>query len=103
MFTESPEVPGNDQSCVTRLLIYPPPLSFIENCSATPRGTAPAFLMFCRDYIVRGNAHSWSISLLMALSRADELSTEWENLWFPLSIIEYKSNFLVSSSIVSRW
>ena len=34
-----------------------PPLSFIENFSATPRGMTPVFLMFCRDYIMRGNAH----------------------------------------------
>ena len=45
------------------------------------------------------NAHPWSIYLLMALSAADELSTEWYDLWFPLSIIVSKSDFLVSSSI----
>ena len=35
-----------------------------------------------------GNAHPWSISLLMDLSSAAEFSSEWDDLWFPLSIIE---------------
>ena len=103
MFTESPEGPGNEQSCVTRLLIYRSPFSFIENFYATPRGTIPAFLMFCRYSIVRGNAHPWSIYLLMALSSTYEFSTEWDDLWFHLSIIASKSDFRVSSSIGSRW
>ena len=46
---------------------------------------------------MRGNAHPWSISLLMALSSAAELSNEWDDLWFPLSIIASKSDFCVSS------
>ena len=79
------------------------PLLVIENFSATHRGTTPAFLMLCRDSIVRGNAHPWSISLIMALYRAAELSPDWDGLWFPLSMIVSKSDFLVSSSIGSRW
>ena len=59
--------------------------------------------MLCRYYIVRGNAHPWSISLLMALSSEAELSTEWDDVWFPLSIIASKSDFLVSYSIGLRW
>ena len=43
----------------------------------------PVFLMFFIDSIVRGNAHPWSISLLMALSSAAEFITEWDGLWFP--------------------
>ena len=59
--------------------------------------------MLCRDSIVRGSAHPWSISLLMALFSAAALSTDWDDLWFPLSIIALKSDFLVSSLIGSRW
>ena len=51
---------------------------------------------------MRGNAHTWSISLMMDLSSADEFSSEWDDLWFSLSIIASKSDFRVSSSIVSR-
>ena len=65
------------------------------------RGTTPAFLMLFRDYIMRANAHPWSIYLLMALSSAAEFSTEWDDLWFPLNIIVSKSDFLVSSLIGS--
>ena len=64
------------------------------NFSATPRGTTPVILMFLRDSIVRGNTHSWSISLLVALSSAAEFSTEWDDLWFPLGIIGSKSVFV---------
>ena len=56
---------------------------FIDNCSTTPRGTTPEFLICCRDSIVRGNAHPWSISLLMDLSSAYEFITEWDDLRFP--------------------
>ena len=59
--------------------------------------------MLCRDSIVRGNAHPWSISLLMAFFSAAEFSTDWDDLWFPLSIIALKYVFLVSSLIGSRW
>ena len=97
MFTDSPEGDGTEQSGVTRLLIMHSPFSFIENFSATPRGTTPAFFMLCRDSIVRGNSHPWSISLLMALFSAAALSTDWDDLWFPLSIIASKCYFLVSS------
>ena len=41
-----------------------------------------------------GNAHTWSISLLMNLSSADEFSSKRDDLWFLLSIIAYQSNFL---------
>ena len=51
--------------------------------------------MLFRDLIVRGNAHPWSIYLLMSLSRASVLSTDWDDLWFTLSIIMSKSDFLV--------
>ena len=81
MFTKIPEGPGNEQSWVMRLLMYISPFSFIENCFATPRGTTPAFFMLCRDSIVRGNAHPWSISLLMDLFSAAALSTDWDDLW----------------------
>ena len=94
LFTDSPEGNGNEQSRVTRLLIQRPPFSFIENCSETPRGTAPVLYMFCRDSIVMGNAYPWSISLLMDLSRADEFSSERDDLCFPLSIIAYQFNFV---------
>ena len=76
---------------------------FIENCYATHRGTTLAFFILCGDSLVRGNAHPWSISLLMALFSAAALSTDQDDLWFPLSIIASKYDFLVSSSIVSRW
>ena len=76
---------------------------FIENCSATPRGTTPAIFMLSRDSIVTGNAHQWSTSLIMVFFSAAALSTDWDDLWFPLSIIALKSKFLVSSSIRSRW
>ena len=76
---------------------------FIGDFSATPRGMTLAFLMFCRDSIVRGNTHTWSIYLLMDLSIADEFSTEWDYLWFPLSVIASKSDFRIFSSIGSRW
>ena len=59
--------------------------------------------MLCKDSIVRGNAHPWSIYLLMDLFSAAALSTNWYDLWFPLSIIALKSDFLVSSLIVLRW
>ena len=59
--------------------------------------------MRIRDSIVRGSAHPWSISLLMALFSAAAFSTDWEDLWFLLSIIALRSDFLVSSSIGSRW
>ena len=36
---------------------------------------------------MRGNAHPFSISLIMALSSAAEFSTKWDFLWFPLSIM----------------
>ena len=52
---------------------------------------------------MRGNAHTWSIYFLMDLSSAAEFSTEWDDLWFPLSIIASKSDFRVSSSIGSIW
>ena len=100
MFTDSPEGPGNEQSRVTRLLIYNYPFLFIDNCSETPRGTTPAFLMFGRYFIVRGNSHPWSISLLMDFSSADEFISGWDDLWFPLSIIAPKSDFRVSPSII---
>ena len=100
---KSPQGPGNKQSCVTRLLIYRSPFLFIDNFSATPRGMTPVFLMLCRDSIVRVNAHPWSVSLLMDLYSAAEFSTEWEDLWFPLSIIVSKSEFRVSSLIGPRW
>ena len=103
MFTNSSEGPGNEQSWVTYLLMYRSPFSFIENCSATPWGTTPEFLMLCRDSIVRGNAHPWSIYLLMTLFSAAALSIDWDYLWFPLSIIASKSDFLVSSSIGLIW
>ena len=103
MFTNSPEGPENEQSWVNCLLMQRSPFSFIENCSVTPRGITPPFLCFCRDSVVRGNAHIWSISLLMALFSADALTTYWDDLWFPLSIIALRSDFLVSSSIGSRW
>ena len=103
MFTESPEGPGNDQSRVTCHLIYRSPFSFIDNCSATPKGTTSAFLMFCRDSIVRDNYHPWSISFLMDLSSAAELIIEWDDLWFPLSIIASKYDFRFPSLIGSRW
>ena len=95
LFTESPEGHGNEQSCVTRLLIYLSPFSFIDNCSSTPRGTTPVFLMFFRDYILRSNAHTWSISLLMDFSSTYGFSSEWDDLWFPLIIIAFKSDFCV--------
>ena len=44
---------------------------------------------------MRVNVHPWSISLLMDLYIAAEVSTEWDNLWFPLSIIASKSNFFI--------
>ena len=31
---------------------------------------------------MRGSAHPWLISLLMALFSAAALSTDWEDLWF---------------------
>ena len=62
----------------------------------------PAFLMFYRYSIVRGNTHPWPIYFLIAFSSAAEFSTEWDDLWFPLSIIASKSDFLVSSLIGSR-
>ena len=52
---------------------------------------------------MRGNAHPWSISLMMALSSADEFSYEGDDLWFPLEIIASKPDFRVSSSIGSIW
>ena len=68
------------------------PFSFIENYFATPRGTTPAFLKFFRDLIVRGNVHPWSISLLMAIFSAAALSTDWDDLWFPVgkTMVGYK-------------
>ena len=39
----------------------------------------------------------------MALSSAAEFSTEWDDLWFPLSIVASKSDFRVSSLIGLRW
>ena len=59
--------------------------------------------MLCRESIVRGSAHPWSISLIMAFFSAAALSTDLEDLWFPLSIIALRSDFLVSYSIGSRW
>ena len=102
MFTDGREGPGNEQSWVTRILMLRSPFSFIENCSVTPRGITPPFLCFCRDSVVRGNAYPWSISLNMALFSTAALSTNWDALWFPLSIIALRSDFLVSSSIGSR-
>ena len=52
--------------------------------------------MLFRDSIVRGNAHPWSISLLMDLFSVAAFSTDWDDLWFPLSIILLKYDFLVS-------
>ena len=92
---------NNHESHVVLYIILP--LSFIENCSAIPRGKTPEFLMFCRYPIVRGNAHQWSIYLLMDLSSEAEFISEWDDLWFLLSIIASKSDFRVSSSIGSRW
>ena len=59
--------------------------------------------MLFRDSIVRGSAHPWSISLIMDLFSTAAFSTDWEDLWFPLSIIALRSDFLVSSSIGLRW
>ena len=42
---------------------------------------------------MRGSAHPWSISLLVDLFSAAVLSTDWEDLWFPLSIIALRSDF----------
>ena len=43
---------------------------------------------------MRGNAHMWSIYLMIALSSAAEFSSEWDVLWFPLRIIASKLVFL---------
>ena len=59
--------------------------------------------MLCRDLIVRDNAHPWLISLIMDLFSTTTFSTDWDDLWFPLSIIALKSDFIVSSSIGLRW
>ena len=53
--------------------------------------------MLCRNSIGKGNAHPWSVSLLMDLFSAAAFSTDWDDLWFLLSIILLKSDFLVSS------
>ena len=103
MFTDSHEGPGNEQSWVTHILIYRSPFLSIKNFSATPRGTTPAFFVFCRDYIVKCNAHPWSISFLVDLYSTAEFSSDWGYLWFTLIIIASKSGFLPSSSIGLRW
>ena len=51
---------------------------------------------------MKGNTHPWSTSLLIALFSASEFSTEWDDLWFPLSIITYKSDFFASYLIELR-
>ena len=91
-------------SHVLRVFLYRiTPYRLLRIVLQTLGGTIPAFLMFCRDSIVRGNAHPWSIYLLMDLSSASELSNDWGDLWFTLSIIASKSYFLVSSLIGSIW
>ena len=59
--------------------------------------------MLSIDSVVRGNAHPWSISLIMDLFSASALSTDWDDLWFPLSTIALRSGFIVSPLIGSRW
>ena len=49
---------------------------------------------------MRYNAHPWSISLLMALFSATALSTDWEDLWFPLSIIFLKYVEMVTRPVL---
>ena len=51
---------------------------------------------------MRGSAHLWSISFMMALSSTSVFSSEWDNLLFPLSIIASKSDFRISCLIGSR-
>ena len=52
---------------------------------------------------MRDNAHPWSISFLTDLSSAADFSSDWDGLWFILSIIASKYDFRVSSLIGSRW
>ena len=68
-----------------------------------PQGHDPCVFDVFRYSIVRGNYHTWSISLMVDLSNTAEFRYEWDDLWFPLSIISSKSDFRVSSSIGSRW
>ena len=42
---------------------------------------------------MRGNSHPWSTSLLMGLYSAAEFRSEWDDLWFSLSIIACKYDF----------
>ena len=52
---------------------------------------------------MRGDAFPWSISLLMDLSSPADIRTEWDDLWFPMSIIASKYDFCISFFIGSRW
>ena len=91
-------------SHVLRVFLYRiTPYRLLRIVLQTLGGTIPAFLMFCRDSIVRGNAHPWSIYFLIDLFSAAALSNDWDDLWFLLSIIASKYDFIVSSLIGSRW
>ena len=103
LFADSPEGPGKEQSWVTHLLVYHSPLSSIENCSATPSGTTPAFSRGCNESIVRGNAQLCSTSLSIDFSRATAFRADLADLWFPLKSTSSRSDFRVASSISDRW
>ena len=76
---------------------------FIDNCSDTPSGTTPTFLMCIIDSIVMGDAHLCYTSFSVTFYRASALRADLSDLCFPLSSIGYRYYFLVASSIGDRW
>ena len=103
LFMDRPKGPGKDHSWVMRLFVYESTLSLIENCLATPSGTAPASLMWPIESIVRGSANTRSTYLSITLPITARLRSEFDNFWFSIRIIASRSDFLVASSIGDRW
>ena len=84
-------------------LYIPPNFSFNDNCSATPSGTTPAFLIWRKKSMARVISQPYSASLPIDLYKYYALMFDLADLIFPIRIIKSRSYFLVASSIGNRW
>ena len=103
LFTDRPDGPVKGRTWVMRLLVQCSPFSFTDDLFSNPSGTTPAFLMCSNESMVMGRNQPCSTSFCIAFSKAGALRFDLDYLLFPLNIIVYRSDLLVTSSIGNMW